>query len=298
MNRGAAILFIGILLVTTASAQYLPEVGTTYLVDVQGGGTASWTIEQRYQLESQEEIMVFEDYVLEFQDNRSDHIEEFKEEMEDTLEAASSASGRPMSGSAYTVYIKTEHTPTGVYGVVVYRFDWEGFANTSGNSIIVGDALPDGLFLSQDYTLIINYPLKYDVVKVSPEPDQRNSYSLIWYGMRAFSPEEPHIELKAGGGLSFQVLLFILGGLIVAVAYYYIHHRSHRGPGGESDRIESDEDRVLHLLEEAGRELYQSEIVRQTEFSKSKVSAIIKLLKEDGRIQKIRKGRENIIRLK
>jgi uncharacterized membrane protein len=298
MNRGAVILFIGILLVTTASAQDLPEVGTTYSVDVQEGGTASWTIEQRYQLDSQEEIRVFEDYVLEFQDNRSDYIAEFKEEMEATLEAASSASGRAMSGSAYTVYIKTEHTPTGVYGVVVYQFDWEGFANTSGNGIMVGDALPDGLFLSQDYTLIINYPSRYNVVKVLPEPDQRNSYSLIWYGMRAFSPEEPHIELKAGGGMSFQLLLLLLGGLIVAGAYYYIHHRSYRGPSGESDRIESDEDKILHLLEEAGRELYQSEIVRKTEFSKSKVSAIIKSLKEGGRIQKIRRGRENLIRLK
>lgn len=297
MNRGVILLFLGILLVTATSAQDLPEVGTTYRVDVQEGGTASWTIEQRYQLEGQEEIRVFEDYVLEFQDNRSDYITEFKEEMEVTLAVASSASGRPMSGSAYTVYIKTEHTPTGVYGVVVYRFDWEGFANTSGNSIMVGDALPDGLFLSQDYTLIINYPSRYKVVKVSPEPDQRNSYSLIWYGVRAFSPEEPHIELKASSGLSFQVLFLILGGLIVAGAYYYMH-RSYRGPSGDSDRIESDEEKVLHLLEEAGRELYQSEIVKQTEFSKSKVSAIIKSLKEGGRIQKIRKGRENIIRLK
>ncbi|MDD3421838.1 MAG: helix-turn-helix domain-containing protein [Methanocellales archaeon] len=297
MDRGAIILFISILLVMAASAQDLPEVGTTYRVDVQEGGTASWIIEQRYQLESPEEISVFEDYVLEFQDNRSGYIAEFKEEMEVTLEVASSASGRPMSGSAYAVYIKTEHTPTGVYGVVVYQFEWEGFANTSGNSIMVGDALPDGLFLSQDYTLIISYPSKYKVVKVSPEPDQRNSYSLIWYGMRAFPPEEPHIELKAGGGLSFQVPLLILGGLVVAGAYYYMH-RSYRGPSRESDRTESDEDTVLHLLEEAGRELYQSEIVRQTGFSKSKVSAIIKSLKEDGRIQKIRKGRENLIRLK
>ena len=297
MNRGAVILFIGILLVTAASAQDLPELGTTYRVDVQEGGTASWTIEQRYQLESQEEISVFEEYVLEFQDNRSEYIAEFKEEMEVTLETASTASGRPMRGSAYTVYIKTEHTPTGTYGVVVYQFDWEGFANTSGNSIMVGDALPDGLFLSQDYTLIINYPSRCEVVKVSPEPDERNSYSLIWYGMRAFSPEEPHIELKAGGGISFQVLILILVGLMLAGAYYYIH-KSYRGPSGEYDRIESDEDRVLHLLEEAGRELYQSEIVRKTEFSKSKVSAIIKSLKEGGRIQKIRKGRENLIRLK
>ncbi|MDD2665998.1 MAG: helix-turn-helix domain-containing protein [Methanocellales archaeon] len=297
MNRGAAILFIGILLVTAASAQDLPEVGTTYSVDLQEGGSASWTIEQRYQLESQEEISIFEDYVLEFQDNRSDYITEFKGEMEATLKAASSASGRPMRGSAYTVYIKTEHTPTGVYGVVVYRFDWEGFANTSGNSIMVGDALPDGLFLSQDYTLIINYPSEYKVVKVSPEPDQRNSYSLIWYGMRAFSPEEPHIELKANSGLSFQVLILILGGLAVAGACYYMH-KSYREPDKESDRTESDEDTVLHLLEEAGRELYQSEIVKQTGFSKSKVSAIIKSLKENGRIQKIRKGRENLIRLK
>ncbi|HIH36552.1 MAG TPA: helix-turn-helix domain-containing protein [Methanocellales archaeon] len=297
MNRGAVILFIGILLVTAASAQDLPETGTTYRVDMQEGGTASWIIEQRYQLESPEEISVFEDYVLEFQDNRSDYIAEFKEEMEVALGAASSASSRPMRGSAYTVYIKTEHTPTGVYGVVVYRFDWEGFANTSGNIIMVGDAFPDGLFLSQDYTLIINYPSGYKVVKVSPEPDQRNSYSLIWYGMRAFPPEEPHIELKASGGLSFQVLLPIIGGLMVAGAYYYMH-KSYRGPNRESDRTESNEDMVLQLLGEAGRDLYQSEIVRQTGFSKSKVSAIIKSLKEDERIQKIRKGRENLIRLK
>jgi uncharacterized membrane protein len=57
------------------------------------------------------------------------------------------------------------------------------------------------------------------------------------------------------------------------------------------------EERILHLLETAGGEQYQSEIVRALGIPKSTISSAISSLHQRGIIQKVRKGRENLIRL-
>lgn len=291
MMKRALVIISLLLLVMAASGQDLPEPGTTYHVELLDNGDAIWRVEHRYPLESQEEIVAFEDYVYEFQDNRTEYIEEFRGQMNSTVERAREATGRAMQASTYDVYIETEQGPTGTYGVVVYRFKWENFANTTGSRIIMGDVLPDGLFLSRDYTLVVEYPKGYEPTEVSPEPDQRKDNSLVWYGLRAFPPGEPHVVIGETGSKSLTLPMIILGGLMLAVIYYYYNRPHNRGD-------ETDEDHVLRVIRDAGGEIYQSRIVEETGFSKSKVSQIIKTLHEEDRVQKIRKGRENLIRLK
>jgi len=43
--------------------------------------------------------------------------------------------------------------------------------------------------------------------------------------------------------------------------------------------------------------MFQSDLVRRTDFSKSKLSMVLSDLKEKGTIIKIKKGKENLIRL-
>ncbi|WP_254537035.1 helix-turn-helix transcriptional regulator [Halomarina litorea] len=57
----------------------------------------------------------------------------------------------------------------------------------------------------------------------------------------------------------------------------------------------TNEDRVRQMLDESGGRLKQSDIVAQTDWSKSKVSRLLSKMESDGEIRKISIGRENLI---
>jgi uncharacterized membrane protein len=65
----------------------------------------------------------------------------------------------------------------------------------------------------------------------------------------------------------------------------------------ETERV-SIEEKIIQLLKAGGGEQYQSEIVKNLGLPKSTVSATLNDLHQRGIIQKIKKGRENLIRLK
>jgi hypothetical protein len=59
----------------------------------------------------------------------------------------------------------------------------------------------------------------------------------------------------------------------------------------------TDEDRVLALLDEHGGRMKQSQIVERTEWSKAKVSRLLSSMNDEGTVEKLSIGRENIISL-
>ncbi|MCU4719224.1 DUF7343 domain-containing protein [Halapricum hydrolyticum] len=65
----------------------------------------------------------------------------------------------------------------------------------------------------------------------------------------------------------------------------------------EPEAVLSDADRVEALLEDRGGRMRQSEIVEETDWSKSKVSMLLSDMEDDGEITKLRVGRENIVSL-
>ena len=58
-----------------------------------------------------------------------------------------------------------------------------------------------------------------------------------------------------------------------------------------------DEEMIQQILLKYNGEAYQSDIVRERGLSKSKISNVLRDMKDQGLILKIRKGRGNIIRL-
>ncbi|MCE8425169.1 MAG: hypothetical protein J5U17_05270 [Candidatus Methanoperedens sp.] len=64
-----------------------------------------------------------------------------------------------------------------------------------------------------------------------------------------------------------------------------------------SEEFLEDEDRIEKFLIKSGGQAFQSKIVDEMGVSKSKISIVLAKMKENGRIIKIRKGKENIIRL-
>jgi uncharacterized membrane protein len=73
-------------------------------------------------------------------------------------------------------------------------------------------------------------------------------------------------------------------------------------PAEESDGVEeidtellSDEERVERLLSSNGGRMKQADIVKETDWSNAKVSQLLSSMEEEGRIDKLRIGRENLI---
>lgn len=64
-----------------------------------------------------------------------------------------------------------------------------------------------------------------------------------------------------------------------------------------NEEILGDEEMIERYLSKFGGQAYQSDIVTESGLSKSKISIVLAKMKDDGRILKIRKGKENIIRL-
>ena len=61
------------------------------------------------------------------------------------------------------------------------------------------------------------------------------------------------------------------------------------------EELLSDEERVRRLLEANGGRIKQAAIVKETDWSNAKVSQLLSGMHEDGRIDKLRIGRENLI---
>ncbi|SFR34452.1 helix-turn-helix transcriptional regulator [Halogeometricum limi] len=59
----------------------------------------------------------------------------------------------------------------------------------------------------------------------------------------------------------------------------------------------SDEERVEHLLEREGGRMKQANIVKETGWSDAKVSQLLSAMADEGRVEKLRLGRENLISL-
>jgi hypothetical protein len=59
--------------------------------------------------------------------------------------------------------------------------------------------------------------------------------------------------------------------------------------------VRTDADQVMDILHEEGGRIYQRELVDRTEWSASKVSRLLSTMEDDGLVEKVRIGRENVV---
>lgn len=103
-------------------------------------------------------------------------------------------------------------------------------------------------------------------------------------------------KLKKEGFKLSRELLFLAGsGFLILVLLFLIFY-SRKKP--EISVLKEDERNVVEILENYGGECKQKRIVKETEYSKTKVSRLIKNLKERGLVEIERLGRTNRIKLK
>jgi len=289
----AVILLLCISLAGTAAAQN--DYKITYMINVKDDGTAIWNVEYRTLLVTNDDVNSFENYT---QQLNSTHLNEFKDLMQKSASEAAVATSRSMVATDFAADAAIQSTPTGEYGVVHYSFRWINFASVDSN-INIGDVFIGGLFLSKDNTLIIQYPASFAVEEVTPPPDQTRE-GLVWYGLRSFGAGEPRIILSKPPSpwIPLAIATFII---VLLGAFIYMRKRGApkeiAGNITETEMIGLEE-RIIKLLKDNGGPLYQSEIVKRLDLPKSTVSSALNELNNKNLIIKIKKGRENLIRLK
>jgi hypothetical protein len=282
-----------------------PEYTTTYTITVMDEGSATWRVEYRTLLESDADITSFETYT---RDLPTVYLPEVQDLMQRSAAQASVGASRIMTVSNVDSDAVIQVSPTGKYGVVVYTFTWEGFAKETGTGLAIGDAFAGGLYLARDSTLILRFPEGYTPAGIEPAPDLQRD-GITWYGQRSFAPGEPRVVLeKTASTLPLIPIAAGMVALILIIAGFVLFRRRREGavddeprepaPSLSAEEAKSVEDRIVRLLAANGGEQFQSEIVRLLGLPRSTVSASLHGLHQKGIIIKVRKGRENLIRLK
>ena len=287
--------------IIACAAPVPPDPSITYTITILEDGTANWHVEYRTLLANNDDMAAFEAYS---KNVSSTYLPQFLDLMQRSAAQAAAATSRPMEIADFTGDAVIQTSPTGRYGVVYYSFNWKNFAKT-GSDIAIGDAFAGGLYLAKDHTLIIRYPSGYTVSTVQPAPDQERD-GLIWYGQRSFGAGELRLVFEKTGFTLLPVLLASGFAVIVIGGFIMILSKRRRikpdEPDPETVRLSEDdmislEERIIQLLKTSGGEQYQSDIVKNLGLPKSTVSATLNDLHQRGVIQKIKKGRENLIRL-
>jgi uncharacterized membrane protein len=306
MTRNSAIALIVLLILcipgSAGAAPVPPDSSITYTITVGEDGTGIWHVEYRTLLASDDDLNVFDNYA---KNVSTLYLPQFQDLMQRSVAQAAAATSRKMEITDFSGDTVIQTSPTGRYGVVFYSFSWRGFART-GDQLTIGDAFAGGLYLAKDHTLIIQYPAGYTVSLAEPAPDQVRD-GLIWYGQRSFGAGEPRLVFERSGFPWLPLLLGSVLAIIVIAGLLFIIKKRHRNeapdepdgaavPLSEADLV-SLEEKIIHLLKTTGGEQYQSEIVKNLGLPKSTVSATLNDLHRRGIIQKVKKGRENLIRL-
>lgn len=302
-----------------ALAAELPQIGddleqdpdsVLLRVELHDDGTATWTVSYRIQLDSEEEIQAFDELLAEIEANPDNFTSRFSDRMEPTVESAATSTDRTMEMGEVTVHAERRFLEQ-EYGIVEYRFNWTNFAVGEDGELHAGDAL-GGMFLSEETALEFRWPEGYTVDEASPTPDSTGDQSVRWNGPHDFTADEPRVAVTtddSAGGMSPWLLAAIGLAVIVGVggAGYYVLGRGQTtaetsgaaSPAADSgdDELLSNEERVLRLVEANDGRMKQQAIADELDWTDAKTSKVVRTLRDEGKLEGFRLGRENVLRL-
>lgn len=286
-------------------------------------GSARWAISVRTRLESSQEVDDFQRYQDQIRADESSVLAPFRTRMTNVVRTAANATGRPMAADRFAISTRIQEVPQ-QWGIVTYEFTWIGFGEDTGSRLVIGDVFEGGFFLSSADRLVVSPPSGMTIDDAAPPPDETVNRSLVWNGRRDFTSGHPRVVLEPaptvtsgtstdtaatgspetsgvvpGGGIPWVpviagvLILGLLAGLVIRRRWAGATDRP--GDGGSS--IVTDEDRVRRLLQDNDGQLKQSDIAEQLEWTPSKTSRVLSGMAEAGDLEKVRLGRENVVRL-
>jgi len=272
---------------------------TTFTIELNGDGTAIWTTEEKIILSSGEDQLAWDNFTNNFDGYKEDILQGYEQRITEIVSGYGEDVKRGMYLDGFEIEVHTNETITATYGVTVYRFVWHGFGVSKGDTIVVGDVFSD-IFLSSGDVLIITIPEVYELNVINPKPDEIRDNHLIWYGYRTFYEGEPAFEVKIKKGPDpVYITLTTIFIATISIGYFILMNREEKDVFQEIYNVntKSDKEIIKEILQKRGGEAYQSDLVSETCFSKSKVSNLIKEMNEEGDVIKIKKGNKNLIRL-
>ncbi|PSQ15230.1 hypothetical protein BRD00_14705 [Halobacteriales archaeon QS_8_69_26] len=374
-----------------------PTDATVTRIRVHPNGTATWTVEIRTLLANDSDVEGYRRFQDRFRGDTDRYLGSFHTRMTRLVNRAATVTGREMRAGNFTAETSIENAPRR-WGVVTYRFRWEGFAVAGDDELRVGDVFESGYYLSGSDSLVVEAPEGYDIDEAVPEPASTGSTTVRWAGPVDFGDGRPSVRMVAtdaapadgpdGEEPGFPVVPAVLGGALLAVAGLaaYVVAGRRRGPtvgptagddgtggepgpvagadtdpaasggsdatastgsgpaarGGGSGRpggsgtgaaaagsgagtddgasaggstggdaatpgespgavpdgeLVTNEEQVIGLLERNGGRMRQADIADELDWSAPKTSRVLSSMAEEGDVEKLRLGNENVIDL-
>lgn len=278
------VLVLAATFLAPANSQTFDFNETSYEISLYDNGSASWSIEHRVLLESEEEVEDFESYMENFSEKKDEKILFFINDTKQIVDQAEHETNRKMSVKGFEVDVEIIKSISGQnIGLLTYSFYWKNFSCVS-DGLRAGDVFVGGLTLGKSDMISISYPKNYSVESVEPTADERTLNKLIWFGPKDFAPSNPSIVLvketsKDKKSIFNQpIFLLTLSVISIMIIAFFFYKRQKKYEVDEE--IRDDEKIILDLLRKKEGGMYQSKIVEQTNFSKAKVSNLLKKLKE------------------
>lgn len=315
----------------TAAQVSQPETDNTVTrITVGANGSADWTVQVRTRLDTAESVEEYEAFQEQIRSDSTAYLDPFRERMRGVVARSANATGREMRAEGFAIETSIQEIPRR-WGIVTFRFTWTNFAAPSDGRLVVGDIFQGGFFLAPNDSLVIRSPPEYVIADVAPPPADRVNGSVTWVGREDFADGRPHVEFapaqdqETSDGSTAQRsspspaspdgiagLGVLLGGalllLLIGVAVYVGYQRrsgsgdlreypTEQSTPASGASVQTDEERVLQLLEERDGRVRQADIAEAFDWSASKTSRVIGSMVEAEDIEKLQLGRENLIDL-
>ncbi|QKY20838.1 hypothetical protein B4589_010775 [Halolamina sp. CBA1230] len=318
-----------------AVAQESPDIAaatTTFDVDLQADGDADWTVRTTIPFDTDDEREGFRTYAQRFEDGEAvagPGVAFF----ESAANASSAAADREMTITG----VERDYTVGNATGTLRLRFHWTNFLDPEGDGYEFGDALvtEDGTWLrslESGQEIAVRTPPGYEIQRSGIEARQENE-SLVVVGPESFDPQEfsityapepgngpgsPNGPEEAFDPLAAALLGLLFAGVLVLAVWRWrggepiaeVANGDDSPPAADPEpesaeseepgvdpELLSDEERVEVLLEQNGGRMRQADIVKETDWSDAKVSQLLSRMADEGSIEKLRLGRENVISL-
>jgi hypothetical protein len=316
-----ATVLLGLVVAAGAAGPAAAQDGgeaTVMHVSLQPSGDAQWTVSVRFVLEDQNETAAFDRLADEFVTGESAELN--ADPFRTAADLAGDATGREMTVRD----VARSASRANGSGELRLSFTWENFTRVEdgGERLVLGDvfATPSGTWLpalEANQVLVIEFPGRYSI-QSSSRPLENESIRVT--GPATFQPGEPSATLVRSESVptptpsGFGVPSALTAGAALAVLLgvaFLLYRRRQVEPEDEPDEgitaepdeepdgevLLSDEERVLRLLQAEGGRMKQVDIVDETDWSNAKVSQLLSSMAEEGHIEKLRIGRENLISL-
>ena len=268
-----------------------------YHVQINMDGSANWIINQASDL-----------------NGTIDTWKSFQQRIENLVGTAANLTQREMSIDPNSLQMNTiwetqSHTTE-------YQFTWLNFSTIQDGRITFGDVFRFSNFFSQLYgngELQISYPPPFSVLSVSPQPNGGNTQFFVNGNpnivLAASSSSPSPTPNQATNSAGWQLYGLIGLGLAVAIAalitgFYVVKRRKHKTsePAKTALRInppaiETEEEKIIKVIQASGGSAYQSAITEKCRFSKAKASQLLTALEKKGVVTRYKKGRDKIVTL-